>query len=271
MPRLDANTPRLSTSALSLAGLSLLAVAQWYSPHAAAEQGRDGGSSWALGVGVKSEKTPYKGRDRETDVLPLIQYENDYIEIVGPGIAFKLPSLELSDSQQLDFSLVGEFDGSGYEDDDARILEGMRERKSGFWGGGRVTWKNDWADLSAEWLGDVSGNSKGQRVSLGLERTWHIGNDVMITPRLGANWYDKKYVDYYFGVRQDEARFDRAAYDGKSGVNAEIGVRSVYMLDKHHSMFMDVEASSLSSGIKDSPLVDRSSQNNVTFGYIYRF
>lgn len=270
MHRTEAKVPRVSTSTLSLVGLSLLAMAQLYSLPASADE-QDGGSSWGLGVGIMSEKTPYAGRSRETDVLPLIQYENDYIEVFGPNLAIKLPSLDISDSQSLNFSIVGEFDGSGYEDDDADILEGMDERKSGFWAGGRVVWSNELVDVSAEWLGDVSGNSKGQRLGLGMERTWHIGNAVIITPRMGANWYDKKYVDYYFGVRADEVRADRAAYDGKSGVNAEVGVRGVYMFDRKHSIFADVEVSSLGSGIKDSPLVDRSTQNNVTFGYLYRF
>ena len=266
-------TPPLSTSLLSLIALSLMAVAQLYAVPVSADEGGAGSSSgsWSLGVGVMSEKTPYKGRSRETDVLPLVKFENEYISVFGPNIAFKLPGLEISDSQQLDFSIVGDFDGSGYEDDDADILEGMSERKSSFWAGGRVEWKTDLADISAEWLGDASGNSKGQRLGLGFERTWHLGKQWMLTPRVGANWYDKKYVDYYFGVRDEEARFDRAAYNGKSSVNAEIGVRGIYQFDKTHSAFMDVEVSTLGSGIKDSPLVDRSSQNNVTFGYLYNF
>lgn len=261
--------PLCSISFLSLAALSLLASAQLYTLPASAEE--TGPGSWALGVGVMSEKTPYKGRSRETDVLPLVQFENEYLSIFGPNIAFKLPGFEINESQRLDFSIVADYDGTGYEDDDADFLEGMSERKSSLWAGGRVEWKTDVVDVSAEWLGDVSGNSKGQRMSLGLERSWHFGNQWVLTPRLGANWYDKKYVDYYYGVRGHEVRIDRAAYNGKSGVNAEVGVRGVYLFDKTHSAFMDIEASSLAGGIKDSPLVDTSSQNTVTVGYLYRF
>jgi outer membrane protein len=93
----------------------------------------------------------------------------------------------------------------------------------------------------------------------------------MLTPRLGASWQDKKYVDYYFGVRNSEVRIDRAAYVGKSGVTTEVGVRGMYMFDKTHSMFMDVGVSSLAKEIKDSPLVDRSTENSVFIGYLYSF
>lgn len=268
----EVNRPRSSTGVLSLAGFTLLAVVQLYSSPVAAEENDPDSSHFALGIGVKSEKTPYKGRDRENQVLPLIQYENRYIEIFGPGIAFRLPELDISDSQQINFSIVGEFDGSsGYKDDDAKSLAGMHKRKSSFWAGGRMTWKTELVDVTTEWLGDVSGNSKGMRVNLSLEHSWQFGQHLMLTPRLDARWYDRKYIDYYFGVRKDEIRADRAAYSGKSGINAGIGVQVAYMFGESHSLIMDMEASGLSSAIKDSPLVDQSNQNNIMFGYIYRF
>lgn len=229
------------------------------------------GSAWGVGVGAVSSQQPYKGIDRDSEVLPLIYFENEYLRVFGPTAEIKLPGLELSDTQQLDFSLVGEYDFSGYDDDDARILDGMSDRKGGFWAGAKVEWRNDLADVSAEWLGDVSGNSKGQRFTLGLERSWEIGEHIMLTPRLAAIWQDDKYVDYYFGVRENEARIDRAAYDGKSGINTEFGVRGNYMFDDHHSVFLDLKATSLANEIKDSPLVDQSTENSVLFGYLYRF
>ncbi|WP_434651066.1 MipA/OmpV family protein [Pseudomonas sp. D1-2] len=229
------------------------------------------GSAWGLGVGAASSQQPYKGIDRDSEVLPLIYFENEYVRVFGPTAEIKLPSLDISDTQQLEFSLVGEYDFSGYDDDDARILDGMSDRKGGFWAGAKVKWRNDLADVSAEWLGDVSSNSKGQRFTLGLERSWNFGEHIRLTPRLAAIWQDDNYVDYYFGVRENEARADRAAYDGKSGMNTEIGLRGNYMFDDHHSVFLDLKATSLSDEIKDSPLVDRSTENSALFGYLYRF
>jgi outer membrane protein len=147
----------------------------------------------------------------------------------------------------------------------------MYDRDGGFWAGAKVEWENELVNASAEWLADVSGNSDGQLFSLGLERTWEFGEHVLLTPRLAAIWQDKEYVDYYFGVRSDEVRFDRAAYKGKSAINTEFGVRGTYMFDKHHSFFLDLEAVRLASGIEDSPLVDSSTESSVRFGYLYRF
>ncbi|WP_017737807.1 MipA/OmpV family protein [Pseudomonas sp. CBZ-4] len=228
-------------------------------------------ASWGVGIGAKSSQKAYTGIDRENEALPLIQFENQYIRLFGPNVALKLPGFEVNEANKIDFSLIGKYDSSGYEDNDADILEGMSDRKSSFWAGAKVEWQNDLADVSLEWVHDISGHSKGQSVSLGLERTWQINEYVMLTPRFAATWQDSKYVDYYFGVRKSEVLANRGFYEGKSGINTEVGLRGIYKFDNHHSVFADAEVTQLSSEIKDSPLVDRSTQNNLTFGYVYRF
>jgi outer membrane protein len=242
--------------------------------HASAQQpGQDEpeGTIWGLGIGAISTQKPYTGIDRETKALPLIHFENRYVRVFGPGVEVKLPSLSLAGSHKLDFRVVGKYDGSGYEASDAPILAGMDKRRGGFWAGAKMEWQNDIAELSAEWLADASSHSKGQRFSLVLEKNWHLGQSVMLTPRIGARWMDKKYVDYYYGVRDSEAMAGRPAYLGKAGVNAELGVRAMYRLDQHQSLMLDVGVTGLAKEIKDSPLVNRSNENRVMLGYMYRF
>jgi outer membrane protein len=228
-------------------------------------------SSWGLGVAAFSAQQPYTGIDREKRALPLISYENQYVRVFGPVVEFKAYSVDLGGGQRLDLRVVGKYDFSGYEASDAPILNGMRERKDSFWAGGKMIWRTGLVDVSAEVLADAGGKSKGRRANLGLEKTWRIGEHVMLTPRVGAAWVDKKYVDYYYGVAADEARAGRVAHAGKSGVNAELGLRGTYVVDAHHSLFLDLGVTKLSKQIKDSPLVDRSTENRVGLGYLYRF
>lgn len=268
LPALTASSSaimRAATASVLLGGLSPLTT------HAAEFSYPEVSTSWGLGIGAASSQQPYTDIDRDNKAIPLIYYENQYVRIFGPVAEFKLPSLRISDSEQLNFNIVARYDSSGYEEGDARILDGMDDRDGGFWAGANVKWQNEWADVYAEWLTDASSNSDGQRFTLGLERSWQVGDHIKLTPRLAAVWQDKKYVDYYYGVRDSEARFDRAAYDGKAGINTEFGVRGTYMFDKKHSVFLDLEAVSLADEIKDSPLVDSSTENRVAFGYLYRF
>jgi outer membrane scaffolding protein for murein synthesis (MipA/OmpV family) len=160
--------------------------------------------------------------------------------------------------------------GDGYEADDSPFLNGMDKRKSGLWLGGAAIWRNDIANLSAELLADGSGNSKGSRFKVQVDRRFAAGA-FGFTPRLAAHWVDSKYVDYYYGVKDSEAQSGRPAYVGKSSANMEVGLRVDYAVAPKQTVFLDVSATSFGSGIKNSPLVSRSSQSGVRLGYVYRF
>lgn len=227
-------------------------------------------SKWGLGVAAGVSQRPYAGADNKTRALPLIYYENRWVRVLGAGAELKLPGLDLGSNSSLSFGLRAKYGLGGYKASDAPILQGMQQRKDGLWLGAGVTWHNEIADVSAEWLGDASGKSKGQQLRLGLQREFRAGA-FSLTPRIGAVWLDSKYVDYYYGVRADEALAGRAAYVGSAAVNTEIGLRIGYALAPRQTVFVDVSATQLGKQIKNSPLVGRSSQTSVSAGYLYRF
>ena len=277
MPPSFVLAPRFQPSVFDLARVCALAVVLTCSSPASAQQppGKDkpDGSSWGLGLAVISGQMAYKGTDRETRALPMLSFENRYVKLSGPNLDLKLPGLQLSDSQRLNFGVVTKLfgGGGGYEASDSPALAGMVERKTGVWAGAKVEWENDLADVKLELLGDVSGKSKGHRVVLGLERKWILSPSVMLIPQVGVEWVDKKYVDYYYGVRASEATADRAAYVGKATVNPEISLTGIYRFDNHHSLMLNVGVKSLGTEIKNSPIVGRSTENRMMLGYMYRF
>lgn len=230
-----------------------------------------GSTDWGLGIGVLAKQEAYRGIRRETELVPLLRFENAYVELSGLGLEVKLPGLQLGDGSRLRFGIVGEVELSGYKAKDAAILAGMAERKHTLWVGARATWENDFADLSAEWTADASGHSKGRKFSLGVAKELHLGEQAMLVPYVAANWLDRKYVDYYYGVRAAEATAGRPAYAGKSGVNVDIGLRALYRFEQHHSILLDVGMTRLARPIKASPIVGRSSTNQVIVGYMYSF
>jgi len=274
------STPMARTAGLGALAIVLCGIVSTATAQQAGPGGPDGpgpgtggpqGSKWGLGIAAVNSQKAYKGIDRETKALPMIRFENEYVKVGGLGLEVKLPSLELGESSRIKFGIVGKMELGGYEADDAPILAGMAERKSGFWAGAKVEWENDLADVSAQWTADTAGYSNGQRFSLGLEKNWRLGRQVMVAPHLTAHWLDRKYVGYYYGVRPDEATAGRAAHAGTAGVNMEVGVRTMYLMDQHHSVMLDVSVTSLAKRIKSSPLVDRSSTNRVIVGYLYSF
>jgi len=221
---------------------------------------------WGLGIGAGWQRPAYAGFDNKTRVLPLISFENEYVRVLGLGADLKLPSLG-----PVSFALRARYAlGDGYEADDSPVLNGMAERKPSFWLGGAVQWRTEYAKLSFDVAGDASSHSKGTEVRFGVEHDFRAGR-FMFTPRAVAVWRDAKAIDYYYGVRPEEATATRPAYEGTATTNAELGLRTFYGISPRDGVFLDVSATALGSGIKDSPLVDRRTLPAVRLGYLYRF
>jgi len=260
--------PAGTAAKTSLPLFSLFLMAAFAQQPAAAQptpaQG-EGESSWGLGLGVGTERSAYRDFDNKTRLLPLLTYESKWLSVAGLGADLKLPS-----AGPVSFRLRARYSMDGYEASDSPFLAGMDERKDGIWLGGAVVWRNDIANLSAELLGDASGNSKGTKLKLMVDRRFQAGS-FDITPRLAVTRLDDKYVSYYNGVNATEVRAGRPFYQGGSAVNLEAGVRVGYAIAPRQSIFLDMSTTNLGSSIKDSPLVDRSSQSSVRVGYLYRF
>lgn len=227
-------------------------------------------STWGLGLGAMSGQGPYAGVERKNRAIPLLYFENSWFKLSGATADIKLASKTFDPATAVSFGLRLKYEDEGYEPGDSSRLSGMDERKSSLWGGFTASWRHPIAQLSAEWLADASANSKGQKATLQVEHRFGW-NAFSVTPRLQAQWLDKKYVDYYFGVRANEVLPDRPAYSGQSATTFGGGIRVDYALAQKQSIFLDVSGTSLPDSIKDSPLVDRSSTSRVSLGYLYRF
>jgi len=257
--------PRVRT-ALTGAALAALGLGSALA-QTSASPGADSGAAtqWGLGVGLDYQRRPYRDFDDKLRALPLLMFENRYVSVLGTRADLKLPS-----QGPVSFSLRMRYALDGYEADDSPFLAGMAKRKDSLWLGGTATWRSGFGNLSAEVLGDASGHSQGAQFRLQLDRRIRAG-DFGFTPRIAAHWMDRKYVDYYYGVRAAEARTGRAFHRGEDAVNLELGVRVDYALTPRQSMFLDLSATHLGNAIQDSPLVDRSGLAGVRVGYLYRF
>lgn len=256
----DFLSPRLVFCALATAALHGPALAHGGDAGDPAE-----GSQWGLGLAVMTETRPYRDFDNKTEVIPFVTFENRWVRVFGPGIEFKLGR-----TGPLAFGLTASYGMDGYSAGDSPALDGMAKRKGSAWLGAKASLRGDPGQLSAEWSADASGNSKGQKFKLGVERRFTFG-ELGLTPRLSAIWLDRKFVQYYYGVETTEARAGRAAYSAGASVNTEVGLRLDYRPAPQHTVFVDLGATALGREIRNSPLVDRSSVPEVRLGYLYRF
>lgn len=228
--------------------------------------------SWGLLVAGITQQQPYAGIKRFNFGIPLLYFENRWVQLLGPRLDVKAPEFKWGKDQELSFGLgVNLFGFNGYKPADAPILNGMEERKNGIFAGPFAKWKNPFATVTAEWMLDASRNSKGQRFSVGVERSFGIGQRVMLTPGLNLTALDGKYADYYYGVRGAEARADRRAYVAEGTTNVDFSLRADYMFSQKQALFGALQFTGLGASIKDSPLVDRSTETMIIVGYLFRF
>ena len=155
-------------------------------------------SKLGLGLGAVEYKTPYRGVGDKVLPFPVLLYENSWMRVFGNTVGIKLPSF----SDDLSLSIRAKIAiGEGYKASDSSFLEGMKKRNGSIWIGPAARWHNEWFDLSADVYGDASGESKGQQAHLSIEKPFAIGRSFELTPHVGVEWLDKKYVDYYYGVK----------------------------------------------------------------------
>jgi outer membrane protein len=235
------------------------------------ESGEDKSYSWGLGVAGMAMQKAYTDIDQDYEPIPVIYFENRWVQLIGATLEFKLPGISWSEGNGLSFGARMEYDGSGYKQSEAPILNGMSERKSGILAGAAARWDSSLLSVSAEAMFDATSDSDGRRFSLGLERTFFVGEHVMITPSVTAIHLDKKYANYYFGVLPGEARAGREAYAPGSTLNTSLGVRADYMWGDHHALFLQAEYTALGNEIKNGPLTDRAGESMLIVGYVFRF
>lgn len=262
-------SPTLTTGRAARAVVTTLGMTMFWSSAVLAQSSQTDSvteSQWSLGLGAVSIQKAYRDIATYNIAIPLLNYENKWVSLSGPRFDIKLYS-----DHALSFRLRARYAGSdGYKSSDSPYLAGMDERKSSFWAGGAAIWKNDIATISAELLGDASGNSKGSRFKLQVDRRFGLGS-FGLTPRLGFEWYDDKFVDYYYGVPTSEANVGRSAYKGNFSNGIETGLRVDYSPAHQHTLFLDFGFTQFGDAIKDSPLVAKSTQSMLSAGYLYRF
>ncbi len=258
---------QMKTAILTAALVALLSLGSGAAPAQPQPQSAaPHGDFRAFGMALVQPRQAYRAFDDKPRLLPLLIYEGRWLRVAGPTL-----DLKLHEAAGLGWSLRSRIGFDGYEAEDSPALAGMARRKDGLWLGAAAQWKHQagWS-LSAEWLADAGGNSKGRQLRLQLAHAQRLGG-LTLSPRLGLLREDRRHVDFYYGVRADEALADRPVYRGAASLSLELGLRLDHALGAQGSLFADLGLTRLGAGIRHSPLVERGQQGRLSLGYLHRF
>ncbi len=216
-----------------------------------------------LGLGAFISDDAYKGKDTRVWPMPIIwwQYGNLYARGSRAGVILGNPK-----SKALECSLFLEPRFMGYDDDDSNDLNGMDDREYSLDAGIGVECKIPNAygiTLDTSFAGDILGENEGQEVKVALTKLFDF-KPFFFKPRIGVAWQSQDLVDYYYGVRSQEATASRPAYSPNDAFNPVVGLDFYMWLSEKWLLISRVAVNFLDNEISDSPIV----QDDTTQTYL---
>jgi outer membrane protein len=221
-----------------------------------------------VGLGALYKDKPYKDydSDEKTNPVPIILYEGDSFFVRGGSLGWKF-----IDSKGLEFAAVGEYLADGYDSSDSDYLRGMDDRDPSFGVGAHVIWNPDALGFKLTAVTDVTDNSDGSQVRGDVFYKYRSG-DLMLKPSASIVWQSENYNDYYYGVKNSEARPGRPAYSADDETNFRLGVVAVYQEKTSPWMFLaGLRYDMYGDEISDSPIVEDDNELSALIGVAYTF
>lgn len=222
----------------------------------------------SLGLGAFWAQSPYKGGDNRTYPLPLVNYQTDQFFIHGLEAGYYLWA-----GQQDQFSIIAtssfqQFKPSKTDDQQLKQLD---KRRITLMMGGEWTHIAQWGVFKTALTGDVLNESNG----LMWDTNWHYPlqyGQLSLLPGLGVTWQSAHQTDYYYGVSANEAqRSGLDSYDADDSWTPYVDITATYSIDSQWSVMAGGRYAKLTSKIKNSPMVDASSEAMLWTGINYRF
>ena len=207
-------------------------------------------------------------KDRALQGAPFFAFDSDDLFFTLGALGAHLYQRE---TDQVALALDGYVTmGDGYRRGDSPRFRGMARRHPHTDVGLalELSWALGQSSFSVQQ--DVSGRSQGLLASYTHSLPWPIGQ-VVVAPTLRLDLMTARHVDYYYGVRREEALPDRAAYRGRQAVNISGGYLLSWMLAPEWMLYQGVEYTWLGDAITDSPLVDRDHLVSGVLGVTYSF
>ncbi|MCL5278670.1 MAG: MipA/OmpV family protein, partial [Planctomycetes bacterium] len=183
----------------------------------AQEQERDEGLSamieeattFHLGGGAFVQTEPYAGIPARVYPAPVVAYEGERLYVRSAIVGYRLVSENgLMIGPQVQPRI------EGYSAGDSPFLSGMRDRNWSVDGGVNIEAVTPIGLPGVSIVSDLLGRHRGQEVEFRHLIMFPMFGFQLI-PSGGVRWKSEKLVDYYYGVRPNEARPERPAYEGK--------------------------------------------------------
>lgn len=219
-----------------------------------------------VGAGVIVKGEPYIDVDSKVYPVPLFGYDGPRLYLYGISGGYRLIKHD-----GLSIGPVFRPRFTGFDADDSRALNGMEDRDWTLDLGAAVSWLTDYGLSSVGWVTDVLGRHKGQELELSYTIMFPVaGFDII--PSVAVQYQSSDLVDYYYGVRSDEALLpERPAYEAGGAWNPYFRLAVRRDLSEKWSLMLGGQLDWFDDEIDNSPIVDESRDYMLLGGLLYSF
>jgi outer membrane protein len=176
----------------------------------------------------------------------------------GKEEEIELPVIDTSVSGSNNF---GDRDQVNWRDLSERHLAGLA--------GLEYTWSTSVVDLQLHWLKDVTKVHEGEEGRIALAKFWNSDRH-RYGVSVGAVWQSEEIINYYFGVKPDEADVENQ-YETGSGVSTLVRFDWNYKLSKRWDLRALVSYRHFPPEISSSPLIKNNNVVTAFVGGVYHF
>lgn len=228
---------------------------------------------FSAGIAAIYVSSLYKEQEYRFRSVPSLSINYGRFSMFGPRLAYRVLGERggsVSVVAQPDFF-------GGYDAEDSPALAGMDERKGTASLGLAFNKRVGLVTFSGNFTKDILGIHGGTRAFLGIGTGMPINILIKSLPftflgvSLGARYYSESFVNYYYGIKDNEVTSDRAAYLSTSALNHFINFTMRMSLSEKWMFMITYNREYLNNKIKDSPIIDKDSIYRIFSNLSYQF
>lgn len=219
-----------------------------------------------FGFAAFGDNSIYKGGVSETQIYPLIWYDNGSFYFQGTSFGYRFYKGWADVSLDFDLAL-----GEGYDPVDNKTLADLPELDGAVNVGLSIEKEFGDYELSLGVHTSASGSHGGVITEFGFGRNFELSDRWSLELGVGVTYNDKKYNDYYYGVKPQYALDNRPSYVADSDIDTSIELGLVGQLSDNWFTLLQVEHTNYGSEVSNSPIVEKSSDTFIALGIGYNF
>lgn len=227
-------------------------------------------ADWQIGLLLANSDSAYAKTQTETHAIPMLNYIGERFSFINGELQYRLQQTEDSQTTLLAASRSADQYRVQLSASETMLQAGMQARKQALEIGLSHDIVSEFGGWHFKGLMDASNTHEGYELSAGYSYPLQSGR-WLLEPQLGVQWQSADLVDYYHGVRMNEATATRPAYQASSSLNQVLELQALYAWRADLHFVAHWQYRELGESIRSSPIIEQNHSQQLIVGMLYSF